>query len=282
MTTDSTTVDPAQPLPFIYGYVGARTHPVSEDRAEGTLHLRADLRGPHGPRAAALAVLVQDLSAGTVGRYASVVPILINVQIRRSASAVEELFARGSTLRRGRSVMATEVHLSDAAEPESVVAFGTASWAVMGTATDTPRPPRPGPGTPAGDDIDPSGGFHSMLEAIGAVPLGDGRGYQLAGVEAEHGQPAGPQAETLHVGALQVLAEGAATLVAEQRMAGAELMIETLTTHFLAPVRTGRITAVAEILTVGDGGLDCRVEVRDQAGEGRLSSLALARFAVVS
>lgn len=248
-----------------------------------TLPLRPDLRGPHGPRAAALAVLLQDLSAVTVTRFAPLtVPIQINVRVRSGASGLTELAAHGYTLRRGRAVMASEARVTDPSDPSKVVAFVTGSWATMGSNLAEAKPVTHGPGTPA--EGDPDLATASMLDFIGATRRDDGRGWDLVEVEGPHTEPialGGTSTGTLHAGALQVLIEGAATLVAASEVPEDRLMIEDLGTQFLAPARLGPISALAEPLVVGRDSIDCRVELREEGGRGRLSAVAFARFRII-
>src|SRR6478735_4427642 len=87
---------PSFEIPAIYKQVGARLEPLDDDRGEGTLAIRANLRTLNGPSAAALAVLLQDLSAITIARFAPlVVPIQINVRILAAAAGVDQVFAHG-------------------------------------------------------------------------------------------------------------------------------------------------------------------------------------------
>jgi acyl-coenzyme A thioesterase PaaI-like protein len=267
-------------VPFIYPYVNARTMALSEDEATGTLIVRDDLRVGRGPSAAALAVVLQDLSAVTIARFAPlVVPIQINVRIRRAAGAARELVVAGSTLRRGRAVMATEARMADVDDPTTTVAWATGSWATMGSNLSVPKPGGPGPGSYG--DGRPKG-VGSCLEAIGATLRADGRGWELAEVAPAHREPialGGEATGTLHAGALQVLAEGAAATVAGRYAAVEELMVEELSTQFLAPVRSMPVAAVGEAISVRDDGIDIRVEVREEGGSGRLAALSFVRFA---
>ncbi len=269
--------------PLIYKYVGARSVALSEEDGESTLRLRPDLRGPHGPKAAALGVLIQDLSAVTVTRFAPMaVPIQINIRVRTPASSLTEVAAHGYTLRRGRGVMASEARVTDPADRSRVVAFVTASWATAGAVLTEAKPTLQGPGTPEPGDPDPQAA--SMLDFIGATRRADGRGWELVegpGAHAEQIALGGAARGLLHAGALQVLLEGAATTTAATQVPEDSLMIEELGTQFLAPARLGPISAIAELLVVSDDSVDCRVELREEGGAGRLSALSFARFRVI-
>jgi acyl-coenzyme A thioesterase PaaI-like protein len=276
---------PPHPPPEIYKLVSARLRDLDEDHGEGTLPIRPGLRNLNGPSAAALAVLLQDLSAVTIARFAPlVVPIQINVRIRATAAGVETLIAKGETTRRGRAVQFTDAQYYDAAEPSRVVAFATGSWATMGSNRETPRPGGPGPGTPAEDDPPYNLDFASLFAAIGARERAGG-GVELGSVEAVHTEPValgGSSTGTLHAGALQVLAESAATQAATATVPAERLMIEELSTQFLAPARITPITALGSVVASTDTSIDCRVEVREQSGDGRVCALSYARFAIAS
>ncbi len=277
--------DASRPAPpFMYRYVGARSHPGTGDTADGTLRVRADLRGPNGLFASPLAIFFHDLSGIAVVRYAPlVVPIQVNVRVRSSAGAAEELVGHCELTRRGRSIMASEARMYDPRHPGRVVAFVTATWFNTGSALDVPESRLVGPGT-VEDDSESIELADSILDAIGAAPRADGRGLDLDEVAAPHRETAalgGPASGTLHAGALQILAEGAAFQVAGGSAGRSALAIEELSTQLLAPARVAPISAIGEVLAVTDDVVDCRIEVREEGGSGRLAAATIARFRVV-
>jgi acyl-coenzyme A thioesterase PaaI-like protein len=274
---------PAHHIPAIYKQVGARIEALSEDDGEGTLSIRPNLRSLNGPSAAALAVLLQDLSAVTIARFAPlVVPIQINVRILAAARDTAEVFARGTTLRRGRAVQATDAAYFDGADRTRLVGFATGSWATMASNLDEPRPTKYGPGTPQSDDPGDIWDFATLIDAIGGGTSQDGTAAVLAAVPAEATEPialGGTGTGTLHAGALQVLAEHAAVLAATGEVDGSDLMIQQLSTQFLAPARQTPLHAKGRVISSDATSLDVRVEVRESAGEGRVAALTYARFA---
>jgi acyl-coenzyme A thioesterase PaaI-like protein len=284
MTTSGERID-LQPhdIPFIYGQVGARTRSLSEDSAAGTLTVRDDLRVWRGPSAAALAVLLQDLSAVTVARFAPlIVPVQIDVRIRPSALTAAELSAEGTTLYRGRTIMATEAQVVDAADPTRMVAFLMASWATLRSNLDVPKERLIGPGA---EESHRQIRASSLLEAIGATVRDDHRGCELGDVAPEHTEPialGGSATQTLHAGALQVLAEGAASIVAGDRVDPEQWMIEDLSTKFVRPARSVPLAAIGEVVSMTATELDVRVEVREEAGAGSLCALSFARFGLIA
>jgi acyl-coenzyme A thioesterase PaaI-like protein len=284
MTTQPQAFDRDHDIPFIYRHIGALSVSDGFDAAESRLKLRPDLRGPNGVYAAPLGVLLQDLSSVTIARFAPlVVPIQLSIRIRQPVPEATELFATGVTHRRGRAVQATEASVYDSADRSRLVAFMTGSWATMGSNQD-PSAEHPGAGTPVEGEPGPGDGSVSLLEAIGATPRSDGRGYELLDVAGPHREPialGGTGTGTLHAGALQVLIEGGATIVAEQRVPGERLAIEDMSTQFLAPARGTPISSIGEVVFETDTSLDCRVELREEGGAGRLSALAFVRFRII-
>ncbi len=272
------------PIPQIYLQVGAEMKYVDDDTAEGTLTMRPGLRNLGGPSAAAMAVVLQDISALTISRFAPLnVPIFINVRIRPAAADVRTIFARGTTLRRGRSVMSLDSILTDADRPGTVIGYATGSWAAMDSYLREPRATRFGPGTPTPADPPGVREFDSLLEAVGGRLRDDGRGAELGEVNLGATEPValgGTGTGTLHAGALQVLAESAASSVAAQAVGAERLMIHELSTQFLAPCRVTPIAAIASVMATSDGTLDCRVELHEDGGSGRLTALSYARFKV--
>jgi acyl-coenzyme A thioesterase PaaI-like protein len=275
---------PPHHIPAIYKQIGARLEALDADRGEGTLVIRPNLRQLNGPSAAALAVLLQDLSAVTIARWAPlVVPIQINVRILAAAADVGELFAHGITLRRGRAVQATDAGYYDAADRSRLVGYATGSWATMASNLDEPRPTQFGPGTPQPGDPADIWDFATLIDAVGGRTSDDGAAAELGEVPADATEPialGGTATGTLHAGALQVLAEHGAVIAATRQCDPATLMIRQLSTQFLAPARVTPLRAEGRVVASDDSSLDVRVEVREAAGDGRIVALTYARFAV--
>jgi acyl-coenzyme A thioesterase PaaI-like protein len=271
-------------IPLIYKQIGAVITSDDGQVAEGTLDIRPALRGVGGPSAAALAVLLQDISAVTISRYAPLnVPMVINVRIRDNAADVSTVFATGRTLQRGRSVMALDAVYYDADRPGTVIGTATGTWAAMDSYLAEPRQTRIGPGTQVAGD-DPSAlDFDDLLVAVGGRVRGDGTGVEMGEVPLDAPEPialGGTGTGTLHAGALQVLAENAAVLAAEAAVDRSKLMIQGLSTQFIAPCRETPIAALGTVLAAGDGSVDVQVELHESGGAGRLTALSYARFAL--
>ena len=57
-------------------------------------------------------------------------------------------------------------------------------------------------------------------------------------------------------------------------------MIQGLSTQFIAPCRETPIAALGTVLAAGDGSVDVQVELHESGGDGRLTALSYARFAL--
>ena len=276
MPADTPTGPPPGSALAIYRHVGSGSKPLSDDSAEGRLALRSDLRGLNGPFASAIGIFMQDLAGVNIFRLAPlIVPVQIDLHIRDAAVGVSELVARGEIVRKGRTLMVTRAQITGA---DRLVAFGTATWATMGSNLAEPNPWRATQANTPDREVPP------LLEWLGAQPRADGTGMDLHEVTAELREPValgGPSTGTLHGGPLQVLTEAAAWRVAENRFHKDRLMIQDFSTLMMAPARAAPFAAVGEIVSAGASALDCRIEVRDQSGAGRLAAMSFAHFAVL-
>jgi acyl-coenzyme A thioesterase PaaI-like protein len=277
MTEHASTMPSPGTALAIYRHVGSRSKPLSDDTAEGRLVLRRDLRSPNGPFASAIGIFMQDLAGVNIFRLAPlIVPVQIDIHIRDSAAGVSELTARGEIVRRGRTLMVTRAQITGG---DRLVAHGTATWATMGSTLTEPGPWR------STEPDAPDRELPPLLEWLGGQPRAAGDGVDLREVAAELQEPValgGPSTGTLHGGPLQILTEAAAWQVAQKRAPQERLMIQDFSTLMMSPARAAPFAAVGEIIAAGESSLDCRVEVRDEAGAGKLAAMSLARFSILT
>ena len=262
----------------IYRQVGCGSTALTPDTAEGRLPIRDDLRDNGNLLGAAVGVFLQDLAGVNVAYHAPlVVPTEVTVHLCDSARDVAALRADGELVRRGRTTMVTRARIVDEAHPDRLVGYGTASWATMASTLDAP--PEKLRSTPVTVPETPQ---PPLVQWIGAVERADGRGLEVREVVPEMREPValgGPDTQTLHGGPIQILAEGAARLVAERHVGGRAVMTRYLSTHLLSPARRTPFAALATVLSDTNGSLDCQVEVREDGGDGKIVALCYARFA---
>jgi hypothetical protein len=78
-----------------------------------------------------------------------------------------------------------------------------------------------------------------------------------------------------------VLAEATAWHIASQRVPRERLIIEDLSTAMMAPTRHAPFFTAGEVLWERPGSIDCRIEMREDAGRGRVTAVTFARFATI-
>ena len=260
----------------IYRHVGAGSIGTSATTAEGMLPLRSDLRGPNGPLASALAVFLQDLAGCNVFAIAPLVaPVQIDVHIRDRADGASQLVGTSEVVRAGRTLIVTQARVHGADDPERLVAFGQVTFATMGSTRVQPGDPHHTRSTVPEQPVAP------LFEWLGARPRSDGRGCDLEDLPPELVEPVtlgGTANPTLHGGPLQILTEMAAWHVASHRLERERLRIEDFSTAMMASSRVAPFAAVGEVLSERAGSIDCRVELREDGGQGRVTAVSYARF----
>jgi acyl-coenzyme A thioesterase PaaI-like protein len=260
----------------IYRHIGAGSVGTSRTTAEGTLPLRSDLRGPNGPFASAVAVFLQDIAGCNVFPIAPMVaPVQIDVHVRDGADGASELVGTSEVVRAGRTLIVTQARVHRADEHERLVAFGQITFATMGSTREQPGDPHRTRSTV------PEGPVTSLFEWLGARPRSDGRGVDLEKLPPELVEPVtlgGTDSPSLHGGPLQILTETAAWHVASQRADRERLRIADFSTAMMASSRVAPFAAVGEVLSERAESIDCRVELREDGGQGRVTAVSYARF----
>jgi acyl-coenzyme A thioesterase PaaI-like protein len=263
----------------IYRHIGAGSTGLTLTTSEGRLPLRPDLRGPNGPLASALAVFSQDLAGCNVYPIAPMVaPVQIDVHVRDPALDQDELFGTSEIVRLGRTLMVTHAHMYAGSDRRRLVAFTQATWMTMNSTRDHPGEPHQTKITV------PAESPPLLLEWLGAKPRPDGSGLDLAELPPALSEPVtlgGLENPAMHGGPIQVLTEATAWHIASQRIPRKRLMIEDLSTAMMAPTRHAPFFTAGEVLYERPGSIDCRIEVRENAGNGRVTAVTFARFATL-
>ena len=161
--------------------------------------------------------------------------------------------------------MVTEAHFHDASRPERLVAFGTASWAVVGPCPPGYRYIDPGRGAP-----DEPG--RPSLEAAFEADPHPGGGFAIAALSARVG------ATSLHQGPIQVVLEAAAIEAAAVAVPADVLTPDHSTVSIVQRGSAGPFVATAEVLATSGEAVACRAELRDDGAGGRVVAIGLSRY----
>jgi acyl-coenzyme A thioesterase PaaI-like protein len=250
-----------------YRYLGTYSESRGRHEAEGWMTIRRDLRGPVGVLSAPLGIALLDTAGINVDPLAVVSPTRIDVHLFEPAADVARVHLEGRVLREGRSQFFTESRITDAGDPDRLLALGSTHWAVAG--------PNPGfeyvdnrPGVADAPDLPP------LYEAFGARRRDDGS-LEIPELTPEVGR------DGLHQGPFQVIPEAAAMIAAEQAAGTNRFWIEHQGTSIIQRGVGAPLATRAEILRISESEVHVRVELRAEGADDRLCSVTVCRFSLV-
>ena len=241
-----------------YRYVGCSSRATSAFTAEGGYRLRPDLRTADGAlMVAPLGIAMLDTAGINVDALSVVAPTQIDLTVLDPrADDVTHIAIRGRVVRQGRTQMVTEAQMHDAARPDRLLAYGTATWAVVGPCPDGYRYVDPGPGIADGPALP------QLYEAFDAVRR-PGGGYEVAGLSTRVG------ARSLHQGPIQVLLETAGLDAAGPGVAAVHS-----TTSIVQRGATGPFVATADVIGSNGDRRAIRAVLRDEGAGDRVVALS--------
>lgn len=252
----------------VYSHIGVSSRSSGEGAAQGTLRLRDDLRGPAGPLAAPLIVMVLDSVATATLPLASAIPTRVDIEVFDPAAGVDAVRISGQVRRRGRSQIYYDARIFDAADPGRLVGYGSVNMAVTGPPVSRYI------GHQGSGPLRTTADRRPLTEVFEGRRTGQGS-YEIAPLTSRTGFG------RLHAGVMTVMAESAAT-DAVAALAGARpVRTERLEAQLLTGGRVGPFSVAAEVLAFDGERATCRVEVVDLGADARLVSLAVGRFRVV-
>ena len=247
-----------------YRYLGTFSESHGRHEAEGWVRTRSDMRGRVGLKAAPLGIALLDTAGINVDPIAVVSPTRIDLHLFEPAIDVAEVHLQGRVIREGRSQMFTESRLTDAADRDRVIGFGSTHWAVAG--------PNPGfnyvdsrPGAPESDDLPP------LHEPFGARWRDDGE-LEIPELRPELGRGG------LHQGPFQVIPETAAMKAAAEAAGDDRFWTEHQGTSIVSRGVGAPLVTSTEVLLVTDATVHVRVELRAEGADDKLCSTTLCRF----
>jgi acyl-coenzyme A thioesterase PaaI-like protein len=248
-----------------YRYLGTYSETRGRHDAEGWMTVRRDLRGPVGLLAAPLGIALLDTAGINVDPIAVVSPTRIDLDVFEPAADVERVHLFGRVVREGRSQFFTESRITDAADPDRVIAYGGTHWAVAG----------PNPGFQYVDNrpgVADEAGLPPLYEAFGARRRDDGS-LEIPELTPELG------GNGLHQGPFQVVPEAAAMIAAEEAAGTDRFWIQHQGTSIVQRGLGAPFVTRAEVLRRTDDAIHVRVELRAEGADDRLCSVTVCRFA---
>jgi uncharacterized protein (TIGR00369 family) len=250
----------------IYDHIGTTSKRLDDSSGETLMPITDDVRTEVGLRAAPLGLAFEQGVATYVFDRALAVPSQISLHVRDRGEGLQGIRSVTHAVRFGRTAITTDGEIFDADDPTRLVAYGSIAWSVIGeapvrAAASEDAPERP-PFEPAGVDV---------AIAAGITRTSDG-GCRVESVTPQTAGPGG----ILHAGVLQLLSEEAALVAAKSSTGRAGYAVDC-TYNFLQPGKVGPFVATAEVLSVGDEGVDTKVKVHDEGNDNRILALAFVR-----
>ena len=250
----------------IYDHLGVRSTRIDDESAETHMPISDDVRVFGGLRAAPLGLAFEQGVATYMFDRVTAVPVQITLHLRDRGEGVEGIRSETHVVRWGRTLVTTDGQIRDVDDPSRLIAHGSIVWAVVGDPPDRSdwNMMTPSPYEEAGVDV---------IAAVGIAPLADGRGCRVEGITPQTSGPGG----ILHAGVLQLLSEESALVAAASATGASRLAAVDCTYNLLQPGKTGPFVATAEVLCIGDEGVDTKVSVRDEGNADRILAVSFVR-----
>ncbi|MBW8827166.1 MAG: hypothetical protein JF603_12590 [Acidobacteria bacterium] len=255
----------------IYDHLGVRSTRIDDESAETHMPISDDIRTSGGLRAAALGLAFEQGVATYMFDRVMAVPSQISLHVRDRGEGVKGIRSETHIIRWGRSLVTNDGQIRDADDPSRLLAYGSITWAVIGEAPD-----RSGGGGHTPPAYEEAG--VDIMESASITALADGSGCRVEGITPQTTGPGG----ILHAGMFQLLSEEAALVAAKTATGASKLMAVDCTYNFLQPGKTGPFIATAEVICVGDEGVDTKVTVRDEGNNDRVPAVSFVRVRPIS
>jgi len=250
----------------VYTYIGASSTASDQHHAAGQLRLRNDLRHGGGLLAAPLGIMVLDCAASNTQHLALSAPTRIDVHVLERATDVSTLRIEGTITRHGRTQLCTEARITDADDPQRLVAYATTTFVATGPPATSAQYTHTAPA-----DDGPLTGWPPLVGAFGGTPTGGGA-WSIPALDAAAGR------RRLHSGVMQTVAEQAVLDLVSERSGRHPLRTDLLSTTVMTEGRVGPFAVLPELLAVDARSATAKVEVRDTGAEDRFVALLTVRL----
>ena len=248
-----------------YSYLASAPRAIDRTHAENHLVIREDLRTVGGAMLSSpLAIAMLDTAGVNVDPVNILALTQVNIAIV-GGIGIDEVFLAGHVTAEARSQNLTHATMSDARDPKTPVAVGSANWSVICPTPDGFVYPDPGHG------IDESVEPPPLWQAYTGRRRSDGL-LEIPGLRPEIG------AERLHHGPLLVVTEAAALDAGACALGTDALHVDQLATTIVAPGRSGPFVARPVGVATSGGSALCRVELRDGGRGNRLVAATTVRM----
>jgi acyl-coenzyme A thioesterase PaaI-like protein len=214
-----------------YRYLGCRSVLGADFEARGEMTLRSDMRHQGSLLAAPVAIAMLDTAGIAVDRHWQLALTHIDVHLSGTASGVARLGVLGSMTRQARSQVFTEATFVDVDQPDTVLGFGTADWAVIDSTPSGFEYIDPGHGVEDTGSLPPLASAYDAYPRAGGGLVIDELTPRLGGFVLHHG----PILVTLEAAALEV--------------AGAAARVEELSVRIVKAGKQGPFIATATVLS---------------------------------
>ena len=214
-----------------YRYLGCRSVLGDGFEARGEMTIRSDMLLQGSLLAAPAAIAMLDTAGIAVDRHWQLALTHIDIHLSGAHSGVAGLGVLGSMTRQARSQVFTEATFVDADQPDVVIGFGTADWAVIESTPSGFEYIDPGPGVPDTGDLPALAVAFGGKSRPGGGFIIDELTPRLGGFVLHHG----PILVTLEAAALEA--------------GGASARVEELSVRIVKAGKQGPFIATARVLS---------------------------------
>jgi hypothetical protein len=249
-----------------YRYLGRKTamlHGAEYD----SMRIRSDMRTASGAIMAAPLAIASAEAGGFSDVDSIPAPITAALHILDDGRGVDEIAVRRSVIHTGRTIGFSQSEIVDAGNPARLLAISHGTGIKLGAAPPGFRPLETTPEIEDGPHLPP---LHAVF---GARRLTDGT-WQLPRMTPESMSTSG----SLHLGAIHVAFEAAATEMAAKHAGTDALQVEDWAVTFVARGTDGPFTIGGTVHAGNLGRIACRLALRDHGRENRIVATLVATF----
>jgi hypothetical protein len=246
-----------------YWYLGRAFNQLEDP---DTMRLRADMRNAQGGIMAAPLAIAAPETGGWRDRSVVPAPVAYSLHILDRAADIEVIRVERTTVRQGRKMGFSRSEVTDASNPQRVIAITTGIGVSLGAAPPGFRPIDLPPEMPPDVDLPP---LHTIFGATR-----DPEGWRLPRLDSKRASTSA----SLHIGPIHVAFEAAATEVAGVEVGSDRLQVEDWDVHFVAPGTVGPFLVSAEARSGFEGRVAVRLSLVDEGKDGAVIASGAAAF----
>ena len=252
-----------------YRYLGRKSQTM-HDVPYDSMKIRSDMRNAAGGIMAAPLAIATASTGGFTDFNAVPAPVTAGLRIIDPGHDVREVRMRTEVLHMGRSMGFSRTVVTDAANPDRVIALTDAVGIKLGEAPQSGADP-----FPIEEDMLDRPDLPRLHEVFGGYRLPDGV-WELPEMTAANRSTSG----SLHLGPIHIIFEAAATEAAAAAAGTNQVQVEDWDVLFIARGINGPFAVEARAVPAGKGKVACTMLLKDRGKDNRTVASCTAIYSV--